>query len=150
MVRVMGEVVREIGEAVRLIEEAAERLRVAGLPAPVDRLARLSMLLRKYCELLEVKERLTAEINEVCSRAVPLRGSLVYKWVLNKVKKKYWYWYLHVKEDGRTRSIYLGARVPEWIVKGIEARYKVRMLEARLRRVARRIDELEREMASSP
>jgi len=74
---------------------------------------------------------------------------LVYKWVLNKIGKKYWYWYLHVKQNGRTRSIYIGKEVPENIIRGIAARKKVRELERQLKEVAERRLEIERLVATA-
>ncbi|RLE84208.1 MAG: hypothetical protein DRJ67_10920 [Thermoprotei archaeon] len=89
------------------------------------------------------EERLLRQIQEIVREHSPIRGTPVYKWVLNKAGKRYWYWYLHIKENGRTRSKYLGKRLPDWVIEGVSARRRVRALERRLREISRRRLELE-------
>jgi len=104
---------------------------------------RVASLYEEYLSLMEEEKRLLDEINKVTSEATPLRGTLVYKWVKNKIGKRYWYWYLHVKEGKKTRSIYIGSSIPKSYSKGVAARSRVRELEARLRHVSRRRLEIE-------
>jgi len=92
---------------------------------------------------------LLEEINRILAESGIVKGYLVYKWVLNKVGKRYWYWYLHVREGNRTRSIYIGKEVPQNIIRGIAARRKVRDLERQLREIAERRLEIERLVATA-
>ena len=114
--------------------------------APV--LRHLTYLYQELRELEARERELLDKINEIVRQHAPVRGTLVYKWVLNKVGKRYWYWYLHVKKGGRTRSIYLGKEIPRHIVEGIAARRHIRILERQLREVSRRRLELEQRLRS--
>ena len=68
---------------------------------------------------------------------------MVFKWVRNKVGKVYYYWYLHIKDKGKTRSIYIGRELPSDLMKSIEDKVRRRLLEARLKNVSSRIIEIE-------
>ncbi len=124
----------DLGDAVR---------EMAGVPLFKSALERLLYLYEEWRELKEREEELLSEINEILSKHGLVRGSLVYKWVLNKAGKKYWYWYLHVREGDRTRSIYVGKQVPDHLVEGLAARRRLRQLQRQLRGIAERRLELE-------
>ena len=96
-------------------------------------------LYNEYLELREEQDKILKEI----SKLGDFRGSLVYKWVRNKAGKQYWYWYLHVKENGRTRSIYLGRELHESFFKARRERERKRALEKRLKEISSRILEIE-------
>lgn len=92
-------------------------------------------------ELKEIDEK-EREINDEIAKLSPRKGTLVYKWVKNKVGKKYWYWYLHVRENGKTRSIYLGSTIPPEIAQGIEDRRRLHALSAKLKMLEKRKEEI--------
>jgi len=106
----------------------------------------LAIIKEEYISLVREEQALLNKINEALKRASPIKGSLVYKWVKNKVGNRYWYWYLHVKDGNRTRSIYLGKQIPPEYIQGIETRRVVRNLESRLRTVVKRKLELEKKL----
>jgi len=106
----------------------------------------LAVIKEEYISLVREEQALLNKINEALKRALPIKGSLVYKWVKNKVGNRYWYWYLHVKDGNRTRSIYLGKQIPPEYIDGIEVRRIVRNLESRLRTVVKRKLELEKKL----
>lgn len=62
-------------------------------------------------------KELVAQLREIASQLEELAEALkphencypVYKWVYNKIKKKYWYWYLHCYDSNGMHSIYLGS-----------------------------------------
>ena len=90
----------------------------------------------KAIEELEKEIDATVDrINELIGKEV--KGWVEYKYVLNKVKKPYWYWYWRYREDGKTRSKYLGKRVPEWLIEGFRARDLLKMLNKKLNKLLR-------------
>lgn len=107
-------------------------------------LRKMFSLYEEYLKLKGEEGRILAEINALSSKT--FKGSLVYKWVKNKQGRKYFYWYIHEKDGGRTRSYYVGSRLPGRYVEGIQARNKVKMLEARLKEISGRIQEIEEKM----
>ena len=123
------------------LEEMAREM--AREPLFKSALERLLYLYDEWSELKEREEQLLEEINGILSKHGTVRGSLVYKWVLNKIGKKYWYWYLHVREGNRTRSIYVGKQVPDHLIEGIAARRRLKVLQRQLRGIAERRLELE-------
>jgi len=141
--------VEALKEAITLIEKALITLNKAKLDYLTTSLSSVGYLLEAYRELLEEKNTITKELDEIYSKYSPIKGSLVYKWVKNKIGKKYWYWYLHVKEGNRTRSIYIGAKVPKEIIKSINERARIRRLEARLRYITERMEKIEEALSWS-
>ena len=118
---------------------------VAGVEGLVKELvSRAQLLLEEYRALEEEERRIIGQLEGL----LDMRGSLVYKWVLNKVGKRYYYWYLHykVKEGGewRTKSVYLGAKIPDHLLKASSDRHRKRALERKLRMIAERKFEVER------
>jgi len=55
-------------------------------------------------------------------------GYLEYKWVLNAKKKRYYYWYLRVREKNRLRSIYIGKNLPEDLKLAVKNRRELEKL----------------------
>jgi len=106
----------------------------------------VASLYEEVKRLEQLEEQLLKQIQEIISQHAPVKGTPVYKWVKNKIGKRYWYWYLHVKKGGRIRSIYLGKQLPDWVVEGVSARHRVRILERRLKEVSRRRLELEQRL----
>jgi len=93
----------------------------------------------EYERLDEEEQRILDELKAL----KPLRGSIVYKWVKNKAGRKYYYFYLHEKVNGRTRSIYLGTSIPRELIKGKEDRERYMKLTRRLREIQERKSHLE-------
>lgn len=102
--------------------------------------SKLKTLEESYFLLVEMERRLLEDIN----RAVALEGSLVYKWVKNKAGEKYYYWYLHLREGGRTRSIYLGKEIPPHLKEKAMNRERLKDLEDKHRKVTRILDAYEK------
>jgi len=87
-------------------------------------------------EALRRLREIDGEIEEILKEIRglnPVRGSLVYKWVRNKVGRKYWYWYLHIHTSTGTRSIYIGKWVPDSLMAGLKDRARLRYLQRRLK-----------------
>ena len=103
---------------------------------------RLVQLYEEYRAPVGREQEILREINRIAGKAKPIRGTLVYKWVKNKAGRRYWY-YLHIKEGGGTRSIYLGSQIPKHLAEGVEAGKRLRELETRLRSISRRRLEIE-------
>ena len=103
---------------------------------------RLYALLEDYREL----ERREKEILDELSRLEPLRGTLEYKWVTNKTGKRYWYWYLRVRERGRLRSIYIGKELPTKLFKKAQDRARAKLLQRELRRILKEKRRIERQI----
>ena len=108
----------------------------------VERLRDVLELLEARLKLLEAEEEaLVAELQQL-----PPGGgcTLDYRWVRNKLKVKYWYWYLVCYEDGKRRHIYVGA-FPERAYKEGEEAKRAREIGRRLRelhKAKRRIEKL--------
>ena len=85
-----------------------------------------------FKRIAEIDKEIDAILKEIRSLN-PARGSLVYKWVKNKVGKKYWYWYLHLHTTEGTRSIYIGHWVPEGLMAGFRDRARLRYLQRKLK-----------------
>ncbi|MEB3862336.1 MAG: hypothetical protein GSR84_08995 [Desulfurococcales archaeon] len=108
----------------------------------IERLRGLLDLLEARLKMLEVEEEaLVAELQQL-----PPGGgcTLDYRWVRNKLKVKYWYWYLVCYEDGKRRHIYVGA-FPERAYKEREEAKRAREIGRRLRKLhkaKRRIEKL--------
>ena len=100
----------------------------------------LEYLVHRLEEFFEEIEKVDSEIEKVLKEIrslEPERGTLVYKWVLNKVGKKYWYWYLHINTSQGLKSIYIGKYVPQGLIKKLEDKRKLRYLQQRLRDLRR-------------
>ena len=97
----------------------------------MDLVSRLQEVLKRKEEL----ERRREEVLNEMSKLKPEKGSLEYKYVINKVGKRYYYWYLRKWENGRLRSIYLGSSVPDSLIKSIKDRKKLRELQRELRAI---------------
>ena len=93
-------------------------------------------------ELEARRQRLLEEI----SKLRPGSGTLEYKWVLNKVGKRYYYWYLRVRQGNSLRSIYLGKRVPPELLRGAADKKKLKELQRQLDDVTREIIKLQRKL----
>lgn len=94
-------------------------------------------------EAIESLTQIDAEMEKINKQIEDLSsniryGYLEYKWVLNKIKQKYWYWYLRKRENGKLRSIYIGKHIPKHLIEGINNR---RQLES----LAKRLEELDEE-----
>jgi len=92
-------------------------------------------------------EEIQKQIEEIESQGT-LSGWIEWKWVRNKVGKKYWYYYYRYRSGGKVKSVYIGKFVnPELrqaisrnrIVKALRRRIKVLQEEK-----ARLLSELER------
>jgi len=97
---------------------------------------------RRLQELEERRQRLLDEISSLR----PGSGTLEYKWVLNKVGRKYYYWYLRVRKGSSLRSIYLGKRVPDKIFLQIEDRKRLRELQRELDSISEEIMKLQKKL----
>ena len=95
----------------------------------------LASRLREVLKRKEELEERRGQILEELSRLKPEKGSLEYKPVRNKLGYTYHYWYLRKWENGKLRSIYLGAKVPERLFKAIQDRNKARKLQRELKEV---------------
>jgi len=91
-------------------------------------------------ELEEEREKIVREMSEL----KPLIGCIEYKYVLNKIGKKYYYFYLRRLVDGKLRSIYLGKSIPEGLIKAREDRYRLKVLKEQLKKIERQIRSIER------
>lgn len=87
-------------------------------------------------EKLEARRR---QILEELSQLKTEKGTLEYKPVKNKAGQIYHYWYLRKWENGRLRSIYLGAKVPESLFQRIQDRNKARRLLRELRDIEKEL-----------
>jgi len=104
-------------------------------------------VVRKLKELLDYEEELTKrrdEILEELSNLKPKRGTLEFKWGRNKIGEKYRYWYLRTYEKGKLRSIYLGAKIPEDLLEGIQNRKRAQKLQRELSRIEKELKKIER------
>jgi len=91
-------------------------------------------------ELEAEREKIVREMSEL----KPLIGCIEYKYVLNKIGKKYYYFYLRRLVDGKLRSIYLGKSIPEGLIKAREDRYRLRFYKQELKKIERQIRSIER------
>jgi len=101
------------------------------LVSGVDLVSKLQEVLKRKREL----EKRCGEILSELSKLKPEKGSLEYKPVRNKLGYTYHYWYLRKWENGKLRSIYLGAKVPESLFQRIQDRNRARKLQSELREV---------------
>lgn len=95
-------------------------------------------LVDRLCEVLKRKEELEekrGQILEELSKLKPEKGTLEFKPVKNRLGHVYHYWYLRKWENGKLRSIYLGAKVPESLFQRIQDRNRARKLQSELREV---------------
>jgi len=61
-------------------------------------------------EILEQLREIASQLQELAEALKPHENCYpVYKWVYNKVKKRYWYWYLHCYDGNGMHSIYIGS-----------------------------------------
>jgi len=97
--------------------------------------------IEKEIASLEAEE---SEIVREMAGLEPLVGCIEYKWVLNKIGRKYWYFYLRRKRGEHLISIYLGRTVPDELIKAKADREKLRMLKRRLKEVRERLKGLYR------
>jgi len=104
--------------------------------------------MERYIESLEARlEELETEREKIVremSELKPLVGHIEYKYVLNKIGKKYYYFYLRRLEDGKLRSYYLGKEIPDSLIKARNDRYRLRALKDELKRIERQIRSIER------
>ena len=64
-------------------------------------------------QVIEDLRRIAARLEELASSLKPVESCYpVYKWVLNKAGRKYYYWYLHCYDEHGFHSIYLGKAGP--------------------------------------
>jgi len=82
-------------------------------------------------ELEAEEEEIVREIAEL----KPLEGCIEYKWVLNKIGRKYWYFYLRRLENDTLKSIYLGKKVPEELIEAKRDRERLKELNRKLKSV---------------
>ena len=82
-------------------------------------------------ELEAEEEEIVREIAEL----KPLEGCIEYKWVLNKIGRKYWYFYLRRLEGDRLRSIYIGRQIPDELIEAKRDRERLRELNRKLKSV---------------
>ena len=105
-------------------------------------------VVRKLKELLDYEEELEKRRDEILEELSNLKpkkkGTLEYKWVKNKVGEKYRYWYLRTYEKGKLRSIYLGAKIPEELLEGIQNRKRAQKLQRELSRIEKELKKIER------
>ena len=99
-------------------------------------------LIRAGASAEEVLRRIEAEMEETAERIKELskdvlKGYIEWKWVLNKCRVKYWYWYYRWRQDGKLKSKYLGLEIPEWVRRGLETKREFRALEERLKALTR-------------
>ena len=97
--------------------------------------------IEKEIESLEAEE---SEIVREMAGLEPLEGCIEYKWVKNKIGRRYWYFYLRRKRGEHLISIYIGKKIPEELIKAKADREKLRMLKKKLREVRERLKGLYR------
>ena len=94
----------------------------------------------------EISE-LEKQIKEIESQGV-LQGWIEWKWVKNKVGKKYWYYYYRYRVNGKCKSVYIGKFVNPELRQAISNARIVRALRRRIKILqeerARLLSELER------
>ena len=94
----------------------------------------------------EISE-LEKQIEEIESQGV-LQGWIEWKWVKNKVGKKYWYYYYRYRVNGKCKSVYIGKFVNPEISQAISRNRIVKALRRRIKILqeerARLLAELER------
>ena len=86
--------------------------------------------------LRDTYEKIEKEIEELQNELMklsPKKGWTEYRWVKNKVGKKYWYYYYCYWENGKKRSVYLGKRIPSSLLQGFKDRARAKAILARLR-----------------
>jgi len=105
----------------------------------------LSSIKQKLEELYEEYEKIVREM----SMLEPLQGCIEYKYVFNKIGKKYYYFYLRRLENGKLKSIYLGKEIPEWLMKAANDREKLRAYKNELKRIEKQIKTIERMIRKS-
>ena len=99
----------------------------------------------KYLEQkLEELEEEREEIIRKMSELEPLRGCIEYKYVLNKIGKKYYYFYLRRLDGDRLRSIYLGREIPDTLIKARNDRERLKILKKMLKDTEKKIRLLEK------
>ena len=91
--------------------------------------------LKRVLERKKVLESRRDQLLNEMSKLKPEKGSLEYKYVINKVGKRYYYWYLRKWENGKLRSIYIGHSIPHSLLKSIKDRKKLRELQRELRAI---------------
>jgi len=96
----------------------------------------------RLSELEARRQRLLDEI----SKLRPGNGYLEYKWVLNKVGNRYYYWYLRVRSGNSLKSIYLGKRVPERLLREVADRKRLRELQRELDSISEEIMKLQKKL----
>ena len=105
----------------------------------------MSSLKQKLEELEEEREKIVREM----SKLEPLQGCIEYKYVFNKIGKKYYYFYLRRRENGRLRSIYLGREIPEWLMKAANDRTRLKAYKQELKKIEKQIKVVERMLRKS-
>ena len=107
----------------------------------------IQRIVKELEKIDEEIEEIQKQIEEIESQGT-LSGWIEWKWVRNKVGKKYWYYYYRYRSGGKVKSVYIGKFVnPELrqaisrnrIVKALRRRIKVLQEEK-----ARLLSELER------
>ncbi len=102
-------------------------------------------------ELYREKEQIESEM----SKLTPLKGSIVERWVLNKVRKRYGfgqpcpsshYYYLNWYENGKWHSRYIPKQDLPKYLKMKEDREKMKRLKKRLKAIEKEIRVLERKL----
>lgn len=106
----------------------------------------LRAMIRGLEERLRELEARRQQLLDEIAQLRPGSGTLEYKWVLNKVGNRYYYWYLRVRQGNSLRSIYLGKRVPERLLREVADRRKLRELQRELDDVTDEIMKLQKKL----
>jgi len=101
-----------------------------GLEERIDNLIRTLEKLKARADRIE---REIYELQKELMRLSPQRGWVEWRWVKNKIGKKYWYYYYCYWENGKKRSVYLGKRIPSSLLQGFKDRARAKAIIRRIR-----------------
>lgn len=107
----------------------------------------IQRIVKELEKIDEEIEELEKQIKEIEEQGV-LQGWIEWKWVKNKVGKKYWYYYYRYRVNGKCKSVYIGKFVNPEISQAISRNRIVKALRRRIKILqeerARLLAELER------
>jgi len=136
---------RRNGDYVEITDGGREAVKeILELASPVGKTEFVDRdpLMQRYLEAKEVLEELGKLLADVAARVRPYaekyRGySLEKTWVLNKLKKRYYYYYLKANDGRKPSSIYLGSMPADYPLCKFISGYlrKIEALQALLRRI---------------
>jgi len=93
----------------------------------------VDVLLEELKKLEEEEQKLLEEL----AKLKPLKGYLEFKWVRNKIGRKYWYWYLRWREGGKLKSMYIRIDVVPELMEREKDKAKAKQIIKKLKLIRR-------------